>query len=69
MLDIYITDLDGSLNPNGVGEEGLIVSNTTAMTSSGSCSSLPGSCAQYCTGVDMDMAQLLVDTAIPTQSC
>ena len=67
MLDIYVNDLDGSLNPNGIGESGLIVSNTVAMTSSGSCSSLPGSCAQYCTGVDME--ELLgAETASPTAS-
>jgi len=66
LLDIYIID-DGSLNPYDNGP-GLVVSNDVSMTQSGSCSTMVGSCAQYCVGADMTLIMGVSPTKAPSKA-
>jgi len=65
VMNVYMVDADGSLNPDGSGA-GLIVSSDPSMTNSGTCFVLQGSCAKYCTDVDMSLLGVKTDSPTTT---
>jgi hypothetical protein len=62
--DMAIHDATGSLNPNGDGTPGYIVSNATIMTAFADCVPMDGSCSLYCPNTSDDPADEVCFRAI-----
>ena len=63
IMNVYMIEADDSLNPDDSGSS-LVVSSYSLMANSGICFVLVGSCAKYCTDVDMDKLGVKTESPI-----